>query len=63
MANFGNHLAYPTPDWVAYRREAEVARAHAERRTARPNALDRLASAVRRFARAWAKSQAYNSFL
>jgi hypothetical protein len=62
MADFGNHLAYPTPDWVAYRREEEIARAHAERRPAVP-VLARIVSALRRFARAWARSQAYNSFL
>ncbi len=62
MANFGNHLAYPTPDWVAYRREEEIARARVERRPAVP-LLARIASALRRFARAWARSQAYNSFL
>jgi hypothetical protein len=62
MANFGNHLAYPTPDWVAYRREQEIARARAERRTDRPAALARIARALRRFARAWATAQAHNAF-
>jgi hypothetical protein len=63
MANFGNHLAYPTPDWVAYRRDEEVARARVERRTARPAALARIARALRRLARAWATAQAHNAFL
>jgi hypothetical protein len=63
MANFGNHLAYPTPDWVAYRREEEIVRARVERRSARPAALTRLVRALRRFARTWATAQAHNAFL
>ena len=63
MANFGTHLAYPTPDWVAYRREVEIARARVQRRTARPPALARLVRALRRLARTWATAQAYNAFL
>jgi hypothetical protein len=63
MANFGTHFAYPVPDWVAWRREEEIARALAEPRPPRPTALVRVVRALRRFARAWAKSQAYNAFL
>jgi hypothetical protein len=66
MANFGTHFAYPVPDWVAWRREEELARALATPRTPRtprPSAFARFASALRRFVRAWAKSQAYNAFL
>ena len=63
MANFGSHLAYPTPDWVAYRRDEEIARARAERRTARAPALARVARALRRYARSWATAQAHNAFL
>jgi len=63
MANFGNHLAYPAPDWVAYRREEEIARARVERRNASPAALARIARALRRFAHAWATAQAHNAFL
>ena len=63
MANFGSHLAYPTPDWVAYRREGEIARARVERRTARPTSLARIARALRRLARAWATAQAHNAIL
>ena len=63
MANFGHHLSYPTPDWVAFRREEEIARASAERPSLRPTTLARLVSALRRFARTWATSQAYNAFL
>jgi len=62
MANFGSHLAYPTPDWVAYRREQEVARARTERRTARPATLARVARTLRRFAHAWVTAQAHNAF-
>lgn len=63
MANFGTHFAYPTPDWVAYRREDEIARANAPRPSNAPSMLARLASALRRFARTWAKAQAHNAFL
>ena len=63
MANFGTHFAYPVPDWVAWRREEEIARALAEPRPPRPSAFARLASALRRFARTWVKSQAHNAFL
>ncbi|PYP77823.1 MAG: hypothetical protein DMD35_13365 [Gemmatimonadetes bacterium] len=63
MANFGHHLAYPTPNWVAYRPEEEIARARAERRSMRPTVLARFASALRRFARTWATAQAHNAFL
>jgi hypothetical protein len=63
MANFGTHLAYPTPDWVAYRRGDEIARANAPRHTSAPSTLARLASALRRFARTWVKAQAQNAFL
>jgi hypothetical protein len=63
MANFGHHLAYPTPGWVAYRREEEIARARVERRSTRPAALARFASALRRLARTWAAAQAHNAFL
>ncbi|MFL5619296.1 MAG: hypothetical protein ACJ79A_12995 [Gemmatimonadaceae bacterium] len=63
MANFGHHLAYPTPTWVAYRREEEVARALAARPSTRPTLLARFASALRRFARTWATAQAHNAFL
>jgi hypothetical protein len=63
MANFGNHLAYPAPDWVAYRREEEIARARVERRNASPAALARIARALRRLAHTWAKAQAHNAFL
>ena len=62
MANFGNHLAYPTPDWVAYRRDEEIDRARVERRIARPAALARIVRALRRFARTWATAQAHNAF-
>lgn len=63
MANFGTHLAYPTPHWVAYRRDDEIARATAPRPKHAPSMLPRLASALRRFARAWVKAQAHNAFL
>jgi hypothetical protein len=63
MANFGARLAYPTPDWVAYRRENEITRARAPRRPAGPSPLARVASALRRFARRWVKAQAHNAFL
>lgn len=60
MANFGARLAWPTPDWVAYRREDEIARAHTARRTT--PLLARLASVLRRVARSWATAQAQNAF-
>ena len=64
MANFGTHLAWPTPDWVAYDRDAEIARARTPgpRRTS-PSPIARIARALRRLARAWARAQAYNAFL
>lgn len=60
MANFGARLAWPTPDWVAYRREDEIARAHTARRPTAP--LARIARALRRLARTWAAAQAHNAF-
>jgi len=63
MANFGHHLSYPTPGWVAFRREDEIDRARVERRSARPTTLARFVGVLRRFARSWAISQAYNAFL
>jgi hypothetical protein len=62
MANFGARLAYPTPDWVAYRVEENHAPTRGPRPPARP-LLATIASALRRFALAWVKSQAHNSFL
>lgn len=63
MANFGTHLAYPTPDWVAYRRDDEIARANGVRHRNAPTVLARLASALHRFTRTWVKAQAHNAFL
>ena len=63
MANFGTHLAYPTPDWVAYRRDEEIARARPERRTNRPGALALIARALRRLARAWVTAHSRNAYL
>ncbi len=63
MANFGTHFAYPVPDWVAWRREEEIARARAEPRPPRPTPRARFARALRRFARTWVKAQAHNAFL
>jgi len=63
MANFGTHLAYPTPHWVAYRREDEIDRTRVERRAARPAAFARIARALHRFARTWVTAQAHNAFL
>jgi hypothetical protein len=76
MANFGARLAYPTPDWVAYKRpSADVFAPPAPIETAtparnetvyRPSRRTRRVAfmvALRRFAHAWAKSQMYNSFV
>ncbi len=75
MANFGARLAYPTPDWVAYKRpSADVFAPPAPVETSRsakgtvyrPSRRTRrvaFIAALRRFAHAWARSQAYNSFV
>ena len=62
MANFGTHFAYPTPDWVAYRKQDEVARASrpSDDRHIRP--LSRVANALRRLALAWVRAHEYNSY-
>ena len=76
MANFGTRLAYPTPDWVAYKRpsadvfappapietsttERKETVYHPSRRARRVAFM----AALRRFAHAWARAQAYNSFV
>jgi hypothetical protein len=76
MANFGARLAYPTPDWVAYRRPsadvfappAPVETATLERKEtvyvpSRRTKRATFITALRRFANAWARSQVYNSFV
>jgi hypothetical protein len=76
MANFGARLAYPTPDWVAYKRPsadvfappAPIAPTTPQRRETvyRPSNRARVRgflASLRRFAYAWARSQAYNSFV
>jgi hypothetical protein len=76
MANFGARLAYPTPDWVAYKRpSADVFAPPAPIETStpapkgtvyRPSVRTRrvaFIAALRRFAKAWARSQVYNSFV
>ena len=62
MANFGTHFAYPSPDWVAYRKQDEVARASRESDVSHPTALLRIAHAFRRLARAWVSAHEYNSY-
>ena len=73
MANFGARLAYPTPDWVAYKRPSadvfappapvETSRRDHEGTVYRPSRRIGFIAALRRFAHAWARSQAYNSFV
>jgi len=63
MSNFGNHLAYPTPDCVAYRRDEEIARAPVERPASRPAALALVMRALRRLARAWVTAHSRNAYL
>jgi len=76
MANFGARLAYPTPDWVAYKRpSADVFGPPAPIDTAAPRRNETVyrpsrrtrrqgfIAALRRFAFAWARSQSYNSFV
>ena len=76
MANFGARLAYPTPDWVAYKRpSADVFAPPAPIETSAPMRRETVyrparaaqgsgfVAALRRFAYAWARSQMYNSFV
>jgi len=76
MANFGARLAYPTPDWVAYRRpSADVFAPPAPVETAAPTRKETVyrpsrrskrttfTTALRRFLHAWARSHVYNSFV
>jgi len=76
MANFGARLAYPTPDWVAYKRPSadvfappapvETSRLEPEGTVYRPSRRTRrvaFIATLRRFAQAWARSQVYNSFV
>ena len=62
MANFGTHFAYPAPDWVAYRKEVEVARATAPRDASHRSPFRRVTSALRRLALAWVRAHEYNSY-
>jgi hypothetical protein len=76
MANFGARLAYPTPDWVAYKRPSadvfappvpiETSKPAPKGTVYRPSRRTRrgaFIAALRRFAHAWARSQVYNSFV
>jgi hypothetical protein len=76
MANFGARLAYPTPNWVAYERPstdvfgpvAPIDTSMPQRketvyRASRGTRRQRFMAALRRFAKAWARSHAYNSFV
>ena len=76
MANFGARLAYPTPDWVAYKRPsadvfappAPIAPSTPQRRETVYRQSRRawwggFLASMRRFAYAWARSQSYNSFV
>ena len=62
MANFGTHFAYPAPDWVAYRKEDEIARARREIDESHPTGLRRVTHALRRLALAWVRAHEYNSY-
>ena len=62
MANFGTHFAYPSPDWVAYRKDVEVARASRKSDVSRPAPRWRIMQALRRLARAWVAAHEYNSY-
>ena len=62
MANFGTHFAYPAPDWVAYRKQDEVARANRKSDVSHLKPLSRIARAFRRLARAWVAAHEYNSY-
>ena len=53
MANFGTHFAYPTPDWVAYRKTDEVARAARASDVGGQSLFSRITNALRRRALAW----------
>jgi hypothetical protein len=63
MANFGARLAYPTPDWVAYRRPEvdEVAPAPAPRDEG-PTLRARVSRALGRFADAWVRAHNHNAY-
>lgn len=62
MANFGTHFAYPTPDWVAYRKTDEVTRAARASDVGGHSLLARMTNALRRLALAWVRAHEYNSY-
>lgn len=61
MSNFGTRLAYPTPDWVAYRAEDHDASRSEPRPRVRP-LFSTIASALRRAGTAWVKAHNYNAY-
>jgi hypothetical protein len=63
MANFGTHLAYPTPDWVAYRVQDQNTPARPARDSKHGRLLAGIVKALRRFASAWVRANSYNAYL
>jgi hypothetical protein len=61
MSNFGTRLAYPTPDWVAYRAQQHGASPRAPRISV-PPVLSTIATALRRLVGAWVKAHNYNAY-
>jgi hypothetical protein len=63
MANFGTHLAYPTPDWVAYRVQEDVYNPAPAPRDSAPGLLAGIRKALSRLALAWVRANSRNAYL
>ena len=62
MANFGTHLAWPTPNWVAYRVQEESTTPARTPRGSKPGLLAGIMKALRRLANAWVSANSHNAY-
>jgi hypothetical protein len=65
MANFGTHLAWPTPNWVAYRvqEESTTPTPTPTPRGSKPGLLAGIMKALRRLSNAWVRANSHNAYL
>ena len=63
MANFGTHLAWPTPDWVAYRVQEESTTPAPTPRDSKPGLFAGIMKALRRLTNAWVRANSHNAYL